>query len=92
MNDIEQRLRVSVWFGAHNGDALERYICAKQMIEAANEIDRLREQVRVLEDKFNPKCADDDPVFRAAYGLDETEGKAGVSRNRAETAATTAPA
>lgn len=39
---IEKRLRASVIIDAVNGDASERRICARQMLEAANEIARLR--------------------------------------------------
>jgi hypothetical protein len=45
MSDIVERLRFSISFRAFDGDALERSVCAQQMSEAANEIERLRRQV-----------------------------------------------
>jgi hypothetical protein len=41
MGLLSGRLRASVKFDAHNGDSEERGICAKQMLEAADELDRL---------------------------------------------------
>ena len=42
MSPIEKRLRATLAMDAINGDGFERAICAKQMAEAADEIDRLR--------------------------------------------------
>lgn len=42
MSQISDRLRASVRFDAINGDAMERSVCGRQMIEAANTIDRLQ--------------------------------------------------
>jgi hypothetical protein len=50
VSDIVARLRASVRMGAHNGDAMERGVCGKQMIEAAAEIARLRELVAGQDD------------------------------------------
>ena len=44
MTDISKRLRASVRMNAHNGDAMERDICAKQMLEAAREIELLERE------------------------------------------------
>ena len=44
MGDIVDRLRASVRMGAYNGDAMERGVCGKQMVEAATEIKRLRNE------------------------------------------------
>lgn len=45
MSDIEERLRASVRLRAYDGDAMERGVCAAQMREAADEIERLRDRV-----------------------------------------------
>jgi hypothetical protein len=50
VSDIVARLRASVRMGAHNGDAMERGVCGKQMIEAAAEIARLRDLVAGQDD------------------------------------------
>lgn len=42
MSDIEGRLRASVRLRAYDGDAMERGVCAAQMRDAADEIERLR--------------------------------------------------
>lgn len=42
MSDLPKRLRASVGFDAINGDAFERTVCAKQMLEAADEIEGLQ--------------------------------------------------
>lgn len=41
MSDIQHRLRASVRMGAVHGDTHERSVCARQMVEAADEIERL---------------------------------------------------
>ena len=41
MSDIKHRLRASVRMDAVHGDTHERSVCARQMVEAANEIERL---------------------------------------------------
>ena len=41
MSDLTKRLRASVKMDAHNGDTMERSICGKQMLEAANLINAL---------------------------------------------------
>ncbi len=57
MSDLSKRLRASVRMGAHHGDAMERGVCGKQMIEAADALDRaarlrpaLRDAIRALEE------------------------------------------
>ncbi len=47
--DIEKRLRASVSIGAINGDRFERSICESQMLEAAKEIEKLRQQISSYE-------------------------------------------
>lgn len=42
MSNIEKRLRASVKIDAINGNRFDREICSKQMLEAAQEIERLR--------------------------------------------------
>lgn len=46
---IEHRLRASVKNDAVNGDSFDRGVCARQMVEAAEEIERLREIVARLD-------------------------------------------
>lgn len=46
--DIAKRLRYSVGYDAINGARFERGICASQMLEAADEIDRLRKELEEL--------------------------------------------
>jgi len=46
---IEKKLRASVQYGAIDGNAHERGVCAAQMVQAASEIDSLRKRVRDLE-------------------------------------------
>ncbi|HUW97371.1 MAG TPA: hypothetical protein VMV40_00820, partial [Acidiferrobacter sp.] len=45
MSDLVKRLRASVKMDAHNGDAVERSICGKQMLEAANRIEGLEQDL-----------------------------------------------
>jgi hypothetical protein len=59
MSDIVQRLRASVRFGAHNGDSAERAICARQMTEAANEIEDLRRMLERWHTRFAPEVTTD---------------------------------
>ena len=50
MSDIQHRLRASVRMDAVHGDTHERSVCARQMVEAANEIERLRNDARDMRD------------------------------------------
>jgi chromosome segregation ATPase len=55
MSDISKRLRASIGCDAINGDRFERSVCAKQMREAADELDRLRaenERLRVDAERY----------------------------------------
>lgn len=45
MTDIVKRLEVSIRFDAINGDANERNVCKRQMVEAMAEINRLRREL-----------------------------------------------
>lgn len=45
MSDITQRLEASIRFDAINGDAHERNVCKRQMVEAMAEINRLRKDL-----------------------------------------------
>ena len=44
MSDLVKRLRASVKMGAHNGDVMERNICGKQMLEAADRLNALERE------------------------------------------------
>jgi len=61
MSDLTKRLRASVKMDAHNGDAVERSICGKQMLEAANRIEGLEREnkrfrdVLEMDDGENPE-------------------------------------
>jgi len=61
MSDLVKRLRASVKMDAHNGDAVERSICGKQMLEAANRIEGLEREnkrfrdVLEMDDGENPE-------------------------------------
>lgn len=46
---IEDRLRASLRFGANTGDRHEQEVCGNQMREAADEITRLRNLVRLAD-------------------------------------------
>lgn len=48
MGDIAKRLRASVRMGAHNGDAMERGVCGRQMTEAADTIERQEREIERL--------------------------------------------
>jgi hypothetical protein len=50
--DLSKRLRASVSMDAINGDTHERAVCAKQMREAADEIERLR----IIEKLYEESC------------------------------------
>lgn len=50
MSDIKHRLRASVRMDAVHGDTHERSVCARQMVEAANEIERLTAERDELRD------------------------------------------
>ncbi len=45
---LSKQLRASLKFDAINGDATERAICAKQMNEAAHDLDQLRNALETL--------------------------------------------
>ena len=47
--DLIKRLRASVRMRAYDGDEMERAVCARQMSEAANEIERLRNENAALQ-------------------------------------------
>lgn len=59
-----KRLRASIRMDAINGDSLERAVCAIQMKEAADEIERLRARIAELEkyklavEQHNRECDD----------------------------------
>jgi len=61
VSDLVKRLRASVKMDAHNGDAVERSICGKQMLEAANRIEGLEREnkrfrdVLEMDDGENPE-------------------------------------
>ena len=57
---IEDRLRASVRFDTINGDVTERSICANQMLEAAAEIERLRQYIEARERWYPIRDADFD--------------------------------
>lgn len=48
MGTLSDRLRASVRFDAVNGDAHERAVCVRQMIEAANTLDRHTYALRAI--------------------------------------------
>jgi hypothetical protein len=41
MSDLVKRLRASVRMGANDGNGVERLVCGKQMLEAADRIEQL---------------------------------------------------
>lgn len=47
MTKIEESLRASVATSAHHGNELERYRCGTQMLEAADEIERMRRSLQL---------------------------------------------
>lgn len=55
-SNIEDRLIASLRYGAVNGDAHERSVCASQMREAAHEIQRLR---KLLDAAIRAQAAND---------------------------------
>lgn len=69
---IEVRLRASVRLGAPHGDMDEREICARQMIEAATTIDRLRTALaRVTAERDDEKHGRDVAVAALYEQLDD---------------------
>jgi hypothetical protein len=51
MNNIVKRLRASIGVDAINGDSFERSVCAAQMKEAADEIERLQNTLQLCADR-----------------------------------------
>jgi len=68
MIDLPKRLRASLRCDAINGDSFERSVCAKQMREAADSLERADEQIADLERECS-QWRDELRIYR------ETEGE-----------------
>ena len=68
MSSIADRLRASVRHRAYDGDSAERSVCAKQMLEAAAEIERMHAQIAKMRRDHNAEIREIERDARHAIG------------------------
>ena len=74
MENLSKRLRVSVGLDAHNGDAMERGVCGRQMLEAADRLDTLEGENAKLRERLKAALALCDDVIGVYDHADFSNG------------------